>query len=334
MTHGAGGNSHGDGRKGGDCCNRLQRESNGDDINCCYALCYPVLFLLCLVNMKPKVKIMLTWLYCFTGACVAGGIVALHYSSSSLKVSPTDLRKLEKISGIFCESAQINSTAMITVYNFKTVPKINETSSLRYGLTGSIVFTRNNYVFTGYYVLKNSVIEVSVCPDKGINLYIIIGEKNLITWLRAWERNELCSNSLEHKYVFSNCSGSPDNVTFKATSSDIYYLMLYADDKGPASTNVSLSYTLDRKVYDFNDASIVCFDTFKCDVQLSFRITESIVVFLPRARPYNTIVQFKCHPRYYSYIVLFAVLPFCCGTVVTVIILRKHQQRSRTESQD
>lgn len=331
MTHGAGGISQGAGGQGDDHCNGRQQESNGDDTKCS-ALCYPLLFLLCLVKMKTIAKIRLTWLYCFIGASVAGGLVRLHNTSEVLYASPTDMRKL-KHTGFLCESVEINATTKLTVYNFKSVPEINESSSSIYEFKASTVLPRGTATYWQYYFLKNSVTLVSICPDKGINLYIIKGEKNIYTWKKSYKQDALCSSCFENKYFFSNCSGSPDNVTFKASSSDLYYILLSFDEKEHISTHVNFIFILDRKVYGFKDSYTVCLDSADCFVPLSFRVTKSIVLYLPRESSYKIHIMAKCNPRITTYIVLFAVLPFCCGTIVTVIILRKHKERSRTDSQ-
>lgn len=282
--------------------------------------------------MKPRTRVILTWLYCIIGASVTGGLIGCHYSSSDLTASPTDIRKLETISGIFCESVLIDSSTIITTYKFKSKPKVNETSSLVYQKAVSTVLTGNNYEYWGFYLLENSVTKVSVCPEYGISFYIIKGEKNL----DAWKKNALCSNCHEREYFLYSCSGSPQHVSFKASSSDQYYF-LFANDLEPGRVSVDITFTLNRKMYSLEDSYTVCLDSFDCNVPLSVYNAESIVFYVPKDSSFDTSVTIFCHPRVYIYVILCAILPIGCGTVLTIIILliskRKHQQRTRTSSQ-
>lgn len=344
MTHGAGGISCGGG--GGFSSTsvthyhgrRRRQDDGGSDNNVCCVLCYILFFLLCLVKMKPRSRIILTWLYCIVGACLTGGLIGGHYASRVLSASPTDMREVDQISSTFCHSVLIDSSSMISTYKFESEPKINESSSLKYNDKVSTSLKWNSYEYWGFYLLRGSVATAMICPDNGMYVYLIKGKDNL----KAWIDDSYCSNCYEKEYVLSFCSHAAYGtaITFTASTSDQYYF-LFANEGysviGPGPVKADITFMLDRKQYDLTESSLICSHDFDCNVPISMYSSETVVFYVPRESPRDNPTTIYCRPRVVIYLVLFALLPVMCGILVTYLIVRltkkENQNRQRSDSE-
>lgn len=355
MTHGAGAISFGGGGGGGSGFSgggfssaaiftshaprhNRSRRSSADDEQCwfCFAIFYLLGFLFCIVKMKPRTRIILTWLYCVLGASITGGLLGKYYSSYSTSASPTDMRKVDRISNAFCESVSVDASTPITTYKLKNEPPINDTSAELYVESVKTSLLRNTYEYWGFYLLHGSVATATVCPDNGMSLYIIRGKANLDTWIE----NSLCDNCYEREYFVFGCFGSQgSSYTLTAYESDQYFFLFANDGSGvigPGPAAADITFKLNRRLYDLSGASVVCSNDRDCTVPLS--ITAVTIVFeVPRSSELDISIDITCHARWYIYLMLFLVIPSVCGTLVTLLIVKcsrkLDQERPRSDSQ-
>jgi hypothetical protein len=209
---------------------------------------------------------------------------------------------------------------------------------VKYEKSISASISRNSYEYWGFYLLEGSSVVLTVCPDDRLDLYIIKGKDNL----DAWIENADCNDCYESYHYIFYCSVQKYASKFDITASisDQFYFLLANDDYsiiGPGPTEAQVDIRLNRKTYNMQGSSIVCFHDFDCDVPIPISGTTSVVFYVPPENSFDTSVTVYCRPRVYMYTLLFAILPVACGSLITFLILRisrtSRRQNSRSDSQ-
>lgn len=304
----------------------------GNDGPGSFVICHIVGFLLCVTKMKPRTRIRLTWFYVIFGACVTGSLFATNRYSHTMTASPTDMRKVEPVSTSFCESVTIESTALMSVYKFTSEPELNNNSTkLLYSYL--TMLNRKEYTYWRFYLLKGSVMSAYVCGN--VDLYQIKGKENLDKWIKAYDTYG--TTSVDYISAFDCLPGSshPAMVNVTATDSDqYYYIVLDSLMRYGPTLHINAEFTLRRKLYILhnNDSALVCEDTFSCTVPLVAQSSEVVVFYINPLAMTGVSVNSTCTPRVYMYVLVFGILPFLSGILITCAIKKYSRKHSNTES--
>ncbi|XP_045201115.2 uncharacterized protein LOC123554825 [Mercenaria mercenaria] len=309
-------------------CGSRRCDGAGNDGGISFKACYIIGFLFCLTKMKPKSRIILTWFYTVICACVTGSLVARYHYLNKLAASPTDMREIDMVSTTFCESVTVTSSSPITVYKFYSVPEIGNTYTDFYRRV-STNLERDEYQYWGFYLLKGSIITARVCGRA--YLYRIVGKDKLNQWIGGSHRD-----SSDGGPILTNYCGSgiyqPIIVNVTATKSEQYYfLFLNTVLINGQRTNVKVDFVLQRKFYmgRNNVSTIVCMESSNCTVPLSAQSSETVVFYVPdHVRTDEIQVISRCKPRVYMYILVFGILPFLIGTLITCAIVKFTRKRN------
>ncbi|KAL4222849.1 Peptidyl-prolyl isomerase cwc27 [Mactra antiquata] len=359
MTHGAGSFGGGGGGGGGGFSGggfsyntavyhgSRRRSNSGHDSSdgggCCFlciAVAYLIGFFLCLLDMKPRTRIVLVWLYCILGAGLGGGLLASKYSQHDVSASPTDMREVTGISPLFCYEIDLISSVPMPTYLFYKEPVINKLAFSDYTYSTNTQIIRDNYEYWGYYLLDGSKVTVEACPgDYGMSLYIIKGKKNLDKWIN----DPYCDGSTCYRESSSLSPCRYDNfkIDMEAHGSDDYYFaFVNRDPFVDPPMSLSVTFSLKRTRYDLNQSQLLCYDEILCSIPLITDSKEHFVYEIPRDSPRDVDVTISCLSRSYMYIILFGLLPTILGSILTVGILvyakkkrQREDERSRSDSQ-
>lgn len=306
---------------------------NDDNAECCCAICYLVAFLLCLVQMKPRTRIILTWVYIVTGSVTCGILVAKHYNTFTIPVSPTDMRKVDVPPTAFCESVVIDSTSQLKTYVADYQLIITQEPVLEYNKSVTTSLARNTYEYWGFYLLKNSQVELSMRGSFDISLYVIIGDDNFNNWLDDPD----CIDCFDMTIPLTDLGTLKQTVS--AFETDQYYFVFYnTDDFIEPPSSLKVNFRVKRTRYVLSADSLLCYHDFDCSVDLDMRKPDNFVIIdVPTTASFDDHVSITCKPRIYMYLLLFFVCPSFLGLIITCLILRckkkKTGARQRSSSQ-
>lgn len=298
------------------------------------AICYVISFLLCLREMKPRTKIILTWFYIIICAGVTGSLLARYNYSNEITVAPTDMRKLE-ISTTFCESVTVKSSTAITTFKFYSEPKIGDGISEVYRKVSTSLHW-NDYQYWGYYLLKGSVITAYVCGE--VYVYKIVGKNNLLKWLKGSHEDSNDGGILLSKICGSGMYNSAILNETASKSDEYYFLFLNKVSTHKPLVNFKVDFRIRRKYYHLqrNISSLVC-DATECTVPLAAQSSEWVVIYVPdnlRTRAGDISVTSICKARVYMYVLVFGILPLLIGILITCAIVKCSRKRHTNSDRD
>lgn len=314
---------------------RRRHHNENENTNTC-SLCYPAYFLICLTKMKPGTRVALTWFYIIICACVTGSVVSMCLYSDSMTASPTDVRKVDTISQLFCKSVTIQSSTFISTYKFDSEPKVRQ-NLVDFYQREAVSLARDEHQYWGFYLLKGSIITARICAT--VNVYQFKGKDNLDKWINGYKTDSV------RKFLIptSVCRmgwGKSTTVNITASESDYYYFLLVnTEDFDYQGRNVEVDFYIGRKFYNIysNSSTVICVRDVECTVPLPVRSFESVVFYVPSfMRLYDFPVDITCNPRVYMYVLIFGIFPFVFGIAVTYAILKctktQNNERGRSES--
>lgn len=253
-----------------------------------------------------------------------------------MTASPTDVRKLDTISQLFCNSVTIQSSTYISTYKFDTEPEVSP-NLVPFYMSETVSLARDEYQYWGFYLLKGSVITARVCTT--VNVYQFKGKYTLDKWTNGYK-----TDSVESFLISTSMCrmgrGESTIVNITASQSDYYYfLFVNTEDFDYQGRNVDVDFYIRRRFYNIhsNSSTVVCIRDVECTVQLPVLSSESIVFYVPSfTRLYDFPVDITCNRRVYMYVLVFGIVPFFFGMAVTYVILkcskRQNGQRGRSES--
>lgn len=308
-------------------CRSRRNDGAGHDRRSTCALCHLIGFFLCLVKMKPKTRVALTWCYTIVLSCVTGSLVARYNHSNEFTATPTDMRKID-VSTTFCESVTVKSSFAITTFKFNSEPQIgSDYIDMQRKVSTSL--GRKEFQYWGFYLLKGSVITTRVCGP--VNLYKVVGQQKLDRWIDGYHQDSSDGGPI---YIKSCTSESLYWFTVNETvsKSDDYYF-LFSNPSPPIRSvvHVKVNFKIRRKYYSLeNNVSKVLCNSKECTVPLAAQSSENVVIYVPERIMPNLDVNVKCYcePRVYMYVLVFGIIPFLIGTLVTCAIVKFSKTRS------
>ncbi|XP_052782892.1 uncharacterized protein LOC128219110 [Mya arenaria] len=343
MTHGIGGISHGGGGGGGGfsgggwgattithvhTSSSRRRGSNGAnnaDDSC--ALCWLIGFLLCLVKMPSKTRVILTWIYVIVAIVVSGVLIAKHHGSRSISVSPSDERFISPQSVTFCQSMVLDYYQLIDYFVFEKEPDIITNNRTYVTKSVSSCVWRDTYEFWGFYMLSGSDLGISFTSDIGyMTFYLIKGDGNF----NKWKDNSDCDDCYLVKRQWMS-----DSFNYSIPSSDQYYAVYANDDLFVRQCSiVSATFRLNRTQYDLSSGVKQCSQNFDCTVDINLVHPQTVVVQIPDYASFDSDINVYCTPRAYMYFMICGLCPAVIGLAITIVVLKLWKRKFRRQRRD
>ncbi|KAH3813855.1 uncharacterized protein LOC127834358 [Dreissena polymorpha] len=304
-----------------------RRRNNNNDTDggeCCCLFCSLILFFTCLMKMKTRTRIILTWFYVILGAVLAIVLTLRHNASAEVPISPSDMKILNQPSTMFCQRAQLDCSSLIDYYVMKNEPSIDESKVVNYteNVYGNI--ERNTYEYWGFYLLKGSKVKMSYAISDSIGFYIFKGDDGF----NKWKKDARCNNCYwTQRYLFYSGTTGEYNIT---ETDQYYFLFSYDNQFVFPSVNVDVTFHLSRTRYVLDDVNIRCPNNFDCTVDL-YGESRVIVVRMPEHSSFDSPVNVYCRPRVYMYFLLYALAPCVVGICVTVAICIFARKKNSTQ---
>ncbi|KAH3742295.1 uncharacterized protein LOC127851930 [Dreissena polymorpha] len=306
-----------------------RRRRNNEGTGSCCLLCSFILFFTCLMKMKPRTRIILTWFYVILGAVVATVLTFKHNARAKVPISPSDMRIVNQPSMVFCDRVELDCSSLIDYYVMKHEPSIDESKVINYteNVNGNI--ERDTYEYWVFYLLKGSNVKMSYVISDSIVLYVFKGDDGF----NKWKKDVNCYDCyLKRWFLFNSGTAEYDIIE----TDQYYYVFSNEDQFVLPSKRVDVTFQLSRTRYVLDDVNIRCPNTFDCTVELNGE-PQVIVVRMPEHSSFDSPVNVYCRPRVYMYFLLYALAPCVVGICVTVAIyrftrLKNSSQRDRSES--
>ncbi|XP_046572968.1 uncharacterized protein LOC124281002 isoform X2 [Haliotis rubra] len=286
-------------------------------LKCCCGACYFLGYVFCVRPMTRAKRAQIVWIYCFLLAIVGAAVCGLGiFGPYEEDIAPTDMRSVDrKISTLFCDSLTLDSNSEFSAYLFDTQPYVDPDRLQNYYQRESIYIVNGDYNYWKFYLLEGSVINVMSCSDTNIDLYVIKGEDNFITWKEHKNCNDCFIKAI---LVTKDCKNSMDHYTLNATTSDDYYFVY---KNNIYDTWVTAEFTLTRTLYDTNGSIYSCLNTVDCDIDLDLNSNQVIVYHISDdSFPDDFSITTTCNARPSVYVLAFCACPLLLGCVLTIFV--------------
>lgn len=256
------------------------------------------------------------WAWLFIIALVTGLAVGFGgFGPKSVPASPTDMIPITNgIHSSFCHGVDIDTTIPVSVFLLLSTPAVSATK-VKYVTTQTALIAEDRYEYWGFYLLSGSKIELEVCGDRDGDMYIIKGDGNFDSW-----KEDNYNVGTYKKTVRTKACVSPHHdatkIQFSVTVTGEYYLVLTNHNYKPLSA--SITFLLDRTVYDLGQNTKFCSNTTHCHVDLAGENeSKSIVVYVPETDDFDFNVKTACLRRNEVFIYIFLLIPLVIGFLAT-----------------
>ena len=283
---------------------------------CCDRLCNGLLFLLCLSKMKRRTRTCLIWFWVVVVPLTSGLALRFgRYKEQTISASPTDMRKVDGVSTVFCDRAEVTSDQAFVAYFLPSEPEVDRSHVTRYTLPEYIwTVDSSQYVFWGYYLLDGSNVTVKSCVIAGqVDLYTIKGSESFEDW-------KLDHSDANPKLINTSCLQHNIAVQGLNITDDDEYYFVFANPY-PIYSNIKVTFSMYRTKYFLNNYTTKCKNSRRCSFPLSEDSSESVVYFVTETAPVNTLVRTECKPRVWVYLVLFLITPILMGVALSCALL-------------
>ncbi|XP_052784151.1 uncharacterized protein LOC128219982 [Mya arenaria] len=293
----------------------------------CCILCYILMFLLCIVEMRTRTRIVLTWLYVLVAAIVVGTLVRHSHDKTSYQMSYLDMRPLDDISTTYCRGVSLITDSMLDVYRFENKPKLSDVAAQPDLQDFRVDLHAAKYTYWLFYFLKGSRLIVSVCGRQGSTFLYFENKANFST---RWTPDRLCRGyNCYVKESYYHCNGNSRlEFTFTAPDDDEYYLVILND---AVYSRYHIRFYITRNVYNITEATQVCLAENACSIDLHLKRSETLVAVDREEDSFGDTLTTTCHPRYSMYILIFGFFPFLCGILCTYIVIKCRRKRRTSE---
>jgi len=285
-----------------------------------------VAFLLCLVDMKPRTRIVLTWFYVITGGVLGGMLMWVANDSLSINASPSDEITIAPKSPVFCFSLTLDFYRGLDYYALTKPLQIDTNYTVEFSKDVSSCVSRDTYEYWGFYLLAGSTLSIkfdtSSFYGRPLTFYAIQGEDNFNKW-----KNDIdCLDC----YIAKRQRIS-DTADFTITETNQYYFAFANQDMYviPCS-NVSVSFRIHRTRYTRANEEPLCLNSSDCTVKYPISGSRVVVVDIPDSATFDSEINVVCRPRLYMYVIVFGICPVLVGGIVTYILYRITIKRKQT----
>ena len=195
------------------------------------------------------------------------------YGSQSSVIAPQDQRPIS-VSTYFCDAVQLedpNAEGILYLYVFPRPPPLTIWQAFNMSSPHTNI-PRGKYHYWLYYMNKGSQVNVSLCANPEIHLYVLKGKSNF----DKWKSDDSYSTFFYGHYSGSCADGKNGFVSLPVNSQDDYYFVFEAYSK-TADLDVTLSFN--RSMYNLSAMSAdSCHANPKCSQSLSYASDQFVVI--------------------------------------------------------
>lgn len=262
---------------------------------------------------------------------VAGSIFAVVFgrrdSSSNIATnfySPGDSR-LISFSSFFCDGINLGVNSVntsATIYVVDTPPSITEVNN--FTIVDRRTLNISNYRFWQYYLYPKSVILISVCSDKRLDLYIIKGNSNANNWGGSPGDN----HAEEFEQIISVCPHQLQNISYTVHEEDQYYVLLH-NSMSESRLTYDAALSFERFEYDplgINGSSCSASSGQQCTVGVPYGTSSQqalVVTNIPENVDWgeNVDVKATCSRRDWAYALVVLIPLSVVSILITLLII-------------
>ena len=279
-----------------------------------------------------KVRIFGLWVWLVAIVITSSLITLFHVNKSqTVEATVTDMRKVPMSpSKTFCKAVSLSSSrSSFTAFLVDGDPITDSQDSRTDIFTKKTAIAYNNYEYWGFYLLKNSLIEISACPDTSLDFAIVRGKEDFENF-----KNGECTYSCTvfRKTTYCNRHSEPEKYHYKVTQEDEHYLFFSNRFILPFPTNLEVNITLVRYLYDLNSYVSKCSNSqpfSKCTLEFPLHSHPSIVLNVTSSSDLegDAEIEVMCVSRKWVYVMIFFILPLVLGGLGTILIIRKYRKK-------
>lgn len=299
-----------------DCC-----------MSCCCMGCTGLGYLFCVKKMRRSMRIKLFLLY-LSILCVTFGVLTgtVFYGPYETNFTTTDMRLIkDRLSFIFCDGVSVDSndgpSNTFSAYLLDSPPIIEKHINQTYKTETTSYIDDGSYINDQFYLLNGSIININICVDSIVQMYVIKGKSNFNYFINNGLWCEDCFEKRRIFYKHKRCVTASDFkfISYSVLDTDEYYIVYVSTDD---SAWLTAMYSIGRTLYNVSNALDACSSVFYCE--FSFDYKEPFLVI--HTGDTYTLAQFpvvtSCTSRTWIYMVTFFVIPYSIGIIICVLIYR------------
>lgn len=242
------------------------------------------------------------------------------YGSKSRVMAPRDQVPIS-VSSYFCESVQLedrDAEGFVYLYVLPHPPPLTVWEA--FNITqNEISIAPGDYQYWSYYMNAGSQVNVSVCAQPSIDLYVFKGESNFDDW-----KKDDSYSTFFHAYYRGSCSNNGRNGfnSLQMKSRDDYYFVFEADGSGRRDLDLTLSFN--RSLYNLSGVSgTSCWANQKCSLSLDYASSNFVLIVANNSlqSDENVNIRWSCGPRNWFYGAVFGTLSVALFVIAVVAAL-------------
>ena len=227
----------------------------------------------------------------------------------------------------FCEGVQAQDKydyGFIYLYVFPHTPPL--TLWQKFNVKEEFTVASNNYKYWSFYMNHGSQVNVSLCAQPGIGLYVLKGKDNFDKWKKDDDYD-----SVSYSYYSGPCSNGINGFNpIRVRSGGEYYFVF--ESKTSVQSDINMTLAFNRTMYNVSAVSgKMCHANPTCSLPLSYASSQFTLIVTNGTvqSDENVDSQWACSSRDWFYGVTFGIVSGVLLVVAIGIVLQcwiKHGQ--------
>ena len=239
---------------------------------------------------------------------------------------------VETLSTIFCDSVQVQNEdnyGFMYLHVFPHTPPL--TLWQTFNVTEDLTIAPNAFSYSYFYMSQQSQVNVELCAQPSISLYVIRGSNNFQFWKHEYDGYFVFHN----RYSGPCLNGTNGFASIDVGSNDDYYFFAIKNDNLVNKTDINMTLAFNRTMHNISAMSgKACHVNPTCSLPLSFASSQFALIVTNGTVYFDNQFNSKstCSPRNWFYGVVF-VLPAGLLIAITIVIsIKRYRQKSTGES--
>ena len=234
------------------------------------------------------------------------------------------------ISTIFCDSVQVENEdnyGNMYLHVFPHTPPL--TLWQTFNVTEDLTIDPNALSYNYFYMSQQSQVNVELCAQPSILLYVFWGDINF----ESWRHDDDYDVVFHNRYSGPCLNGTNGFASIDVGSNDGYYVFAIKNDNLVNKTDINMTLAFNRTMYNISAMSgQACHVNPTCSLPLNFVSSQFPLIVtngtVYSANQFNSTLT--CSPRNWFYGVAF-VLPAGLLLAITIVICIKRCRQKPTE---
>lgn len=263
------------------------------------------------------------------GLFVSALVVCSEVYGQKIIVNTEGDAVISPVSTRYCKGVQISVADNKSHFISHVMPRKPSISAKKLTYTSGRKFYIPSWSFQywGVYLLKESSIDLYICPDQYLMFYVVKGLKSF----SEWKQSTLFRGYKQIHRLFpkKDCDkrSQYDHFKLKAEENDFFYIMVSSSVGWRFYTSVSLSLTFSRNIYNTSTALFSCSsEASNGTCYLPLEYSSDNVVVLEHAPRFGETpdffqksrIKWKPEPRSTYYLKFFGGM-FLCVVSLTLL---------------